>query len=378
MGKDKKTEQMKTGPFVLLALLVLYMEIRPLLEKAQLSISRGIVLVAENKHFLERVLRFLMATGAKIAGRMTDFINSGTYIMIPTKKNSRKVTMYLEGEEIVPILVCYGIPPEYLSGEYIIPMDSVSESADEEFFKAEIEGFRKYVRASPELVVRELQIFKSSMWYLNNNSGSIFNISLHAVLSIYKMFYRESHDERKTEDIMENIKSVIELYVYKSEEYGECIDIVQPLRSLMITYIDNHEEVGIGDVDEVDGALTKALEANRGILYDEDWYYIPEKLFYSICESILQFVSMPEIKKNLAEEGFLYCNNNLGNNFTTKKLFTNVYGQNLRIRFLKIDKELIIGDGSLGLEERRRTVCISERKTDKSMQPERTLLMNRY
>lgn len=379
MGKDKKTEQqMKNGSIVLLMLLVLHMEIKPLLEEAQLSISRGIVLVAENKHFAEQLLRSLIVMGAKIYDCQKNVINSDTCIMTPTKKNSKKVIMCLEGEEIAPILICYGIPPEYLSGEYIIPVDSVGESVDEEFLKAEIERFRKYVRASPELVVRELQIFKSSTWYLNNSSGSILNISLHAVLSIYKMFYREYHDEGKTENIMESIKSVIELYVYKSEEYGACIDIVQPLRSLMITYMDNHEEVGIGDVDEVNGALTKALEANRGILYDEDWYYIPEKLFYSICDPILQFVSMPEIKKNLVEEGFLYCNNNLGNNFTTKKLFTNVYGQNLRIRFLKIDKELIIGDGSLGLEERRQTVCISERKTDNYMLPEEALLMNQY
>lgn len=89
-------------------------------------------------------------------------------------------------------------------------------------------------------------------------------------------------------------------------------------------------------------------------MFDEEFYYIPEKILRKACESFRDSVSILSVKRALFDSGFLCCNDAKEGNYTVKKLLTNAYGCSFRPRFLKIKKEFFISGGSLGLEERRK------------------------
>lgn len=369
MGKSKEAYQINSVE-CLSMLLAMYMEIVFLLKREQLHMSRCIVIVMEAEKAVEQMIRLLESVGAKIERGIKGIRNNEILTAIASKYNSKKIQKYLEAEEVTPILIACGVAPSYLAGEYAIPVENVQQ-INRKFLQNEIEQFRKFVRSNVDLMMKELRKFKTSAWYLHNESALAPDVSLHAVLAVYQLFYRENHNEEVTQQWITNIESIIKEYMEKMEHCGEETDIIQPVRNLIIKYIDSHPEIEIGNANEVDGALTRALKADQAILYDDEWYYIPQKLFKVMCEPIRQFVSAPEIKRGLLTQGYLYCNNgSAGTNFTVKRDIYNTYGQYLRVRVLKIDKGLIMEDGSLGLEERRGDRCILEKSMENIVLPD--------
>lgn len=344
------------GSLVLLTFLMMGIEIAPLLKEQMLYMRRCIVLVVDGKAEVDRILHIFSCMGAHCESKLEKpVINNEAYVFAATTTNQKRLSGYIETEpDLVLIIIICGSAPEFLSGEYAIPIEELNED-EIDVAKLQLERFRKCVRLHPKEVIKCLERFKTSNWYRENSSKPKAEICLCAVLTVYAMFFRETHTEEQTKTIYTLALGSIQSILKKAGRWGEDVDVMQSVRRLIVTYIDKHPDVRIGDVDRVEGDVLKGMETAQTILYDAAWYYIPEQLFRNMCAPMLAYTSILDIKRNLAENGALYCDN--GKSFTIKKAVTNVYGYSQRIRVLKIDKEYIVEDGELSLEERRDGSC---------------------
>lgn len=86
------------------------------------------------------------------------------------------------------------------------------------------------------------------------------------------------------------------------------------------------------------------------IFYDEEAYYIQEKMLNKMCATLTETVTFHQIKLELLNEGTLLCNDLSKRSFTVKKAIT--CGDKVeRKRFLALKKEAIESGEGQNLEE---------------------------
>ena len=171
---------------------------------------------------------------------------------------------------------------------------------------------------------------------------------------IFCSYFREKHDETQTRELRVILHQAIKQSLELAECYAEDLENADFIKKAIESCVDRNDGIKIGKIDEVEGELAKALQEEEAILFDEEYYYISEKILRKACEFFQDSVSILSVKRALLDSGFLCCNDAKEGNYTVKKLLTNVYGYSFRPRFLKIRKEFFMSGSSLGLEERGR------------------------
>lgn len=267
--------------------------------------------------------------------------------------NPDVVVDFLHQENFLAILLVTGCMPEYLAGEGNIFFFSGKEvdGLQPDRLKEEAEGFRRTVRSSPELVTKGLEMFAGSEMLQRAEKVSMLQISLSAAAYMLQTAYRAGHDEASTKLRCGGLEREISGWARESEDAEGMEEVSDAVRSAVIRFVRDSADVMVGSIDEVDGRLSLAVSLDKGILFDRDFYFIPEALLRGACQNLLESVSFPEIKRNLWNEGHIRCNRSGTHNFTIKKAFFNVYGVCCRKRFLKFEKSFLTTWEGLCLED---------------------------
>lgn len=367
MGASKENVQVTETEDLsnIIVLLNVVAEIQPILVDAGLALQHGITLFTENKKDYEMLQNNFLETGAVICksfGKANQKVPNNKLGIHPYTLYDKEeaVNEFLESEGFIPVVMIYGIIPDFLRQDSnLLPFESNIRFKTMDFINS-IQEFRTYAHQNSKLLLRAIGLFKTSKLFLQSQEPSSFITALEVAAEVFSSFYREHHNELQTEQKRAGLQHVVHYFKNLAECYMEECDVLDATKKSMVIYIDNHPQILLGRVDEAEGELAEAIQNELAILFDKDWYYIPERILRHACETITGVVSFPNIKRELHEQGILWCNNAAVKNFTVKKLLTNAYGYTFRARFLKIKKDFFISNDSLGLEERRAVKCFLE------------------
>lgn len=272
---------------------------------------------------------------------------------------------FLSIKKFVPAVIVNGIVPDELKDmAYIIEISAeMSKSMETPEYRTEMDAVIRFIRANPDVVVRELDLLRTSEAFEKRDSDSPLCINLLASLSVYSAFYRSTHTDRETAIVKAKAEREIRRCVQRAEELTEDCDSADAIKVVINQFFSKNDDFEVFGVDEVDKIALEHLRGGKAIVYDQEFYYIPEALFKRACGSLLTVVSHIQIKRALREEGILMCNRTENANFTTKKVLVTRDGQSFRERVLKFRKEFFVSREGLYLEERRSNKeCKSEKQ----------------
>lgn len=365
MERSEKSEQMnlRIGGDMLL-LINIMAEIRPFLLDAGLDFQGGIFIFCEDNQDMLRWRKELMDAGAeciknlgksnwKIRNNQVGFHLYGKY------DKEADIANFLEENGFTPVVLSGGMVPEVLQ-EW--PNRFVFESGAKIYgaiAQNDFQKFRSYAHTNPHALQKDVKLFRSSAFYARNKRIPSLWTGLRVAADVFFNCYRELYSEEETGRKHSGLVRAINYCKKTAENYLEEFDSCDLIRQALETYLDGNPQIQIVNAANIDGVLTESIRREEAVLFDENFYFIPEKILRCACEPFGDIASILSAKRALYDEGYLCSNAVKGGNFTVKKTLVNAYGQCFRPRFLKIKKEFFATAESLGLQERR-PKCIVE------------------
>lgn len=349
MAEGSKTLLLVGDSGVVSTILSMAAGIAPLMMDQGIAMPSPVILQTGDAELAEALKGHFQVLGAAV-GTAVCMVRNDQCIVMLVSRNCKNSILHILGRDFPSLVfIAAGVVPSFLPDDYVLQLEDRISKPEAKVLAAEVGSFKAYAQQNPGIVVRDLEIFKSSNWYAENLFASPLTILFHATLAVYRSYHRGRHSEAETDTWLGILQDAIERCIRQAE--GQGFDILQPIRRLVTTYIKEHSRIVIRDIESVDGQVEKALACDQAILFDYACYYFPEKLFRLMCGPLLDGVSILEIKARLLNEGVLHCNRESIHNFTVKRQFMTADGRMLRLRFLKISRSFIVEDGTLALEE---------------------------
>ena len=255
---------------------------------------------------------------------------------------------FLDREDFLPVLITSGVAPSFLDDSYIVMR--MDENISEDTIK-EVEEMKKWALSNLDFVITEIKTL--GLTVLNSDCKSLKNpmmIVIYIIGGIWRQFFRAKLlDEEYAESWMFKF---IE-WGYKLQEERECLtgiyQITEAVNHCVFEYVEDGNEVQVVSLDEIKEFGVEEIE-DYMIFYDEEAYYIQEKMLNKMCATLTETVTFHQIKLELLNEGTLLCNDLSKRSFTVKKAIT--CGDKVeRKRFLALKKEAIESGEGQNLEE---------------------------
>lgn len=355
----------------ILKIIGIYASARFILHIAQVDFDKGLIMLVEES---EHIPAFTKALTEELGAVIVKNINSKkilapnnrTIVHVYHKYDSREaVFRFMEAEEFFAVLVVGGVIPEDIGeAAYILKVEHTlfTGFSSDHCIQEELKSVASFVKNNASIVRKELSLLKTSERFIHSeNNGSAFWVGLMAAESIYKLYFRDTHTEYDTLLKEERLCEAINRCVLKARELREKEDVVDAVKKVVFDYLMDHADIICGSVDKIEGDLNVKLKNGLAILYDSNFYFVPEALFKYACSSLLQSVSFTEIKRQLKENDIIVCYNTNMTNFTVKKVLITSYGEKVRDRYLKIRKEFFCTYEGLELKDRGENLCTSEK-----------------
>lgn len=361
---ESRKEKGEIGAAYVLFLVDIMAEIRPLLEDAGLMQPGGLVIFSENIGSVGAIRRFFQETGAILQKKLT--ISEGmiannkiAYHIYKKIDKEEDQLRFLAEEEFTPVILVDSFVPEHLKdfGQLIV-LEGRVEFQDEDIQLGK--DFKNFIHRTPEFLENSIKIFKNSEFYMRHKWDGETDRALEASASAFCDFYRLQHAETEAEGLRLYFRGIVEALLERKECFVGEWDILDAVKKVVENYLEENQQIKIGSKDAVEGELAGANQKSEAILWDEKVYYFPENLFRCACGLLLDMVSFPEIKREMAKQGFLRCHKISDGNYTIKKTIVNSYGCKVRQRFIAIEREFFDVDGDLTLAERREWSCALE------------------
>lgn len=363
MGKSHQTYQVKTWP---IEMLMGTSFLRFLLQEYGHDLDSGIILIAENDRRAWQLEKaFVENLDARSVSKLKKIEGPLNYRMIlHVYRRSDKLDAiidFLHQKDFLPVLIVGGIVPDGLSeNAYIIKFDAT----DIEVRNISISygGFERYVLDNVEYVLGQLKNLKFENIIDLYDIDREFECFLHtsiAVGKIWKCYMREIFDKHKDiketdvdtkaaivlKDFVDSAVRAIELM----EAYDSSYDVQGSVRDCLIGYIQVHGYKVIQDISEA----TDKTDFDKVILYDDDFYYIKNRLFTDICSPLLETISTVQLKKHMQEAGILKCDNTAKGTYSPKVSLPSLTdgSSTVRHRFIKILKDPLRTEEGFLLED---------------------------
>lgn len=274
------------------------------------------------------------------------FMKGKGSILSLCEMNSFCVTEDISNEDIsrvVMVVFSGGIPSEaceHLAGKLHIRTGGLSSYVDNPASKEYLNYMINYVKSNVSMI-RKIINDMMRTGFSQESSGSI-------ILRITGAVYR----------------SMVEDLAYSSgikDEYNAN-------REKAVKELCDEWEIGASDenwIMQFQKLFYKAAEWMPGILerehvmadeiekleyfpmYDSKYYYLPESLFYKICEPILGTVALDEIKDTLEENDIIKGEGKMRNYRTVKVYITTVYGGEISRRRIRLVRTSLDQEGLL-------------------------------
>lgn len=145
----------------------------------------------------------------------------------------------------------------------------------------------------------------------------------------------------------EEIAALIE-YICEAEElYRETSGVGRGFTQVLNDWLRGSEFTAVYEADGIIENLDEVKE--HGMLYSAEYIYMPEKLFCSIVQPMIQGgIPILALKNALREEKLLLSGQSK-NSFTTKISVLNAEGQRVRIRMMRLDRNKLREPGERDL-----------------------------
>ncbi len=349
MGKMKDVIKMISGIAFL----------RPILKLCDCDCDKGIMLVVDSDRDARMLAKYFETRlNGKIVKRLRkmdiqDIQNfEAAFYITKGTENREALEEFLMEEEFFPVVfVGNKIPSGSWDDNYFLRINTKEfqdeiESEEEEFRK-----FRKYTIANPmqiKAVLLKLDTSKAMEEYRVEYEFLPIYKAMSAVGYVWRSFLWSTRNEKTAEIFLNRYLHTCRGIVDKFRDYESTFEIQEEVNELTWDYVGAHVEVKFANVEMVGPKANQAMKADCAILYDEDYYYIPEKLMKQICAPLLKCLSVSELKGQLEKERLILCN---GEGFTVKKKFRTIDGVSGRCRAFKFVKEKLISPDGFRLED---------------------------
>lgn len=364
MGGNKGTDKIDWIPRLIYGGAVL----RFVLKDFDYVMDEGLVLIANDeiqaRRFVTEFCCKSQGSIVEVSGWKKRRQKLGNYcsgIMKLKKSTSEEeATEFLAEKEFLPIIICGGILPDYLRcNRYIFRLQEEDiEDVSAKEFKLECMGFRSYCIENMSEVCQTLRELGSSVAITEyagmNGYEAIYGFSI-AVGAIYVRFLRRTHLERETLEFFKAYIKETAKRLQKIPEFASGDEIPEMLSTCVWEYMYENSEIILADAEAVGSAAYEALNKQQAVLFDDEFYYFPDKLLMEICRT--ETMSSPELKEKLNELEIIYC---YGGDKTVKKTITLSYGIQKRVRLLWVRKEYLFSPDNLRLED---IFCAKEENT---------------
>lgn len=253
---------------------------------------------------------------------------------------------FLERTDYFSILLVGGLAPTCLQGHTYIFRFMLTERDVKDFANLH-NKMRKVVVENVEHLLYELDHLSTSKLFVRHTRESDWRIrTLVAAGKVWEMILREENTEEAVDKWMNDYCECASDAVNQMDDLEGLCDISEIFRMTVVEYV-RKNKVQFSEKRYIQAEYNKEF-----VPYDEEHYYFPEKLLKKICLPIAQTVSFAQIKKELRDAGVLICNDCKNQNFTVKiACYDKQNARIVRKRFLKIEKEAVVSEEGLTLEE---------------------------
>lgn len=192
-----------------------------------------------------------------------------------------ELASFLDIRKFVPAVVVKGIVPDELRDmAYVIEISpEMAKTMGTPKFRKEIDAMIKFVRENPDVVVRELELFRTSEAFLRSENNSQFFKNLLAAKRVYLSCYRSTHTDKETDRVKAEVECEIRNCVQRAEELEEEYDAVDTIRAVINRYFNENNDFEIFSVEEINEEALKAVQIGKAVLHDTEYYWVCEPLF---------------------------------------------------------------------------------------------------
>lgn len=239
-------------------------------------------------------------------------------------------------EGFLPVLVTGGVLPSYLRIQHnflrIREMDV--KVLDDAEFQLKLKTLKEYI------------IENTKDFQQNFKNRSVEGTSMNQVLEVVEMvlleYLKKVHKLNDNESV--NICDELEKFMQRVLQTSEDIvhaskEVREELQSQIGKYVLENQDLRMFDLNE---EMSCQLCRESTIWYDDEYYYMTDRMLRKVCEGVLEMVSVNELKSILKAEAILICD--ASGDYSVKITVKSV-GNRQKIRALKLQKLYLLVDG---------------------------------
>lgn len=345
MGKNQRNK---------IRFLLIYSFIRYIAQRVSVTLTPGIIIVADDKNEAKQLALNLVEVGIakKFNAEMIKEDWPDNYQMsvrvLGKRDSENEILGFLETEEFLPVVIASGICPNYAEEDmYVIRMESyVSETAINEFHKITI-----WVLDNLEVVLHEMRRVGCNLKIAEiARKVSPLYILVAMIASILEMYYIDTFGDEllaksETKEFLEWGRHMLEDITKLT---GFC-KISEAVAYAVYDYLNEGNKCFFVDLSAADELVNWDM-FSKVIFYDDTWYFLQEKHLKEMCSKICEDVAFRQIKEELVKEGVLDINEWSQNNYTIQ-MTVRMDGRTKRKHFLKLKKEIFLSEDDEYLED---------------------------
>jgi len=362
MEQDKKINEI-ANCIDCIFLLTAYGHLRVLMEDAGLGLHKGVIVFVPDPYQTEEIIQSFVLCGAERGqiwgNKLPTGLNYTTKIVqCQPQYRQSAVLEFLAQTEYFPVLIVSQKIPDWLQDYSNILL--VEEIDDQNYVKldsaksraTELQNFLDFSHRQTQMLWDFLAGVKNTVWYDQISSKRRYYVGLYCVAKAFAYYIVA---DNTGVELSENYHQLVHETICDASDYDYFeMNMGLIFYKNLIAYLNNNKKIFLESVDEIQGEVIKAVKKEEAILYDHDFYYMPDKIFGEIATKMDNVISKRHLKLVLLHEQVLVCNNTRSN-YSIKKLLTSAYGETLRVRFLKFSREKLEEGQQLSLVERRQT-----------------------
>ena len=330
---------------------------RPLLQATDTDIDLGVVVLMDSN---TQARLWCQECESKVDGKIIQKLKSTKVLnyqagvhMLKDGDNVEDIKDFLMKCEFLPTLVVSGILPFFLREDsYVFRIRNAGSISA---FSEEYKAFREFVIENVGFVKKSILQYLNEENLHNSNEYSdkysdkypAFRV-LDVIGYIWELYYANNCSEASAENFCKAYMADISEIVKGFDDYSDYCDIEEEISSLIWNFLMEHVDVVVSNVDNVSGHAYEAMKVDKAILYDEEFYYFPERLIKEIAQPLMETMAIGELKKMLKDQGIIVCN---GQGYTIKKRCTTMSGYCGRMRAIKVQKTMLSFQDNLMLED---------------------------
>ena len=278
----------------------------------------------------------------------------GLYIL-QKYDTSENIGIFLRQDSFQPLVVCNNFVPDELvdlADTISLPLNSLANNSP---CLPELADCKHFFRESPDNLTLALTQAFTSKNYLqlqNTESSSLLINQLAVIAEIYLFWFRSQHNEEETAIRRNSLQRNMQELFQNHLNCDTTVDLANTFVHIFYKYLDSHTNISYCPCDQIEGEANTRLNTGMTILWNEKHYFISSSLLKAIFQPLLKNIGWHKILKNLAQEGIISVDANHQSNYTCKKTTYNAFGQTLISRFIRLNKEALLSNEYLTLEER--------------------------